>query len=906
MIDIFIAYSSKDRIRVWPLAAALKEYGWRVWWDQEIRIGAKVDQAVHENLKAARAIVAACSANSFDSDWFFGETEAARERNALFPVLLDEVELPLWLRRTQAVRFAGWSERPASPEFQRLAADIENILGPPDRSGEKVEDFKTRNFENPFREADSRPEDQAGTSDDGRAAGADKGADGPSKRSLDADFVDPTIEFPTSSGPKPHHFPPDSVRVWGRRLLSERLIGVRSPNDEITSAAVDALLDLDELKEYDTRLLAFGAANQERTDLFLENLIRHGVGKSNRATIVVVDPHGARPFIESTFCGPHKAKAIAMELRWRDLLFIVQIGSRYRRDLEQRFDTFRFGCWDVDWLEALLTSHFPEREAQTFLRRLVEQRNNGNWGKPHDDLEFHEILQTVLSGGRDSLEQALARPESTRPESRRPQPALDAFRSGPLYYQGILLCAAFFPGLDVTEFRKVCLSIVGDAKVPDSARDQNRRVMPIPRLSTLREKWPNVADDIFQQCGLVVSKSQGLRSVSFAQPEERAALIAYIDGLANYFSDTAQKLWEAGFFFGRDSSTELVDGMIQLFVAVMGHDTARKQPQWLSQTLLRQLSVGRAEGLEDFLQKTALDALVLSRASLLLRALLANPEHAPLVTIWLSDLLSRKGYFQALRLAMYLRYTDGFDYLFWLKRFCDEGPDNVRRASYSALYQHARQSAAQIWDFFSELESWLPGRGKVFARELSKSNWDSLRLIVEYSFDAADELKPQDIGSWPARYPLFRDFALNSESANTHLASLLSWLFHPALMALFHGDSDTVPWTVRGRLISLWSYILLGLDAKLTHPHALQIYRQILALCWQHTDQHGRRRLCEVWQDEQKQYQSERSGLTREGFRYFTKRIHLLENLESDFRQAATGGRGSAEAGQERWNTAQT
>ena len=47
--------------------------------------------------------------------------------------------------------------------------------------------------------------------------------------------------------------------------------------------------------------------------------------------------------------------------------------------------------------------------------------------------------------------------------------------------------------------------------------------------------------------------------------------------------------------------------MIALFVAVIGHDTARKQPEWLSRTLLRQLSDGRPEGLEDFLQKTALD-----------------------------------------------------------------------------------------------------------------------------------------------------------------------------------------------------------------------------------------------------------------------------------------------------------
>ncbi|HEV3041745.1 MAG TPA: toll/interleukin-1 receptor domain-containing protein [Candidatus Angelobacter sp.] len=904
MIDIFISYTSKDHRRVWPLAEALKEYGWRVWWDEDMRTGAKIDKAVKENLKNARAVVGVCSRYSHESDWVFAEMDEARKRNILFPVLIDDIEPPFWLGRIYTTRLAGWSESSSSPLFQKLKNALEAVLGFPEKSAEKAQ-----GFESPWGDIRFKT-NEAGTPDSSSPARVEKPDSGSAKSNAGDTFKDPTVEFPRTAASKLYRFPSDSLQDWSKRLQSERLIGVRSPNDEITSAAVDSLLELDDWKDYDVRLLAFDAKNQERTDLFFENLLQHGAGKPNRATIVVVDSYGALPFIESILCGPHKAKAISTELKWRDLLFMVQIGSRYQRELAPRFETFRFGCWDVDWLEPMLTRLFPN-EAQSLLKRLLDQRAKEFWGDPHDDLEFHEILQATLATGKDNFKQALARNESTNSADLRQQPALDAFRSGAPYCRGILLCAAFFPGLDITEFKRLCLAVVGDAKVfvPDSIRDTDGRVRANPRESTLKDEWAYVGDGVFEECGLTVGKSQSKRSVTFTHPEERASLTTFINSQAFFFADTARKLWAAGFFFGPDSSTELVDGMITLFVEAIDHDSSQKQPQWLANLLVRQLGDEPPESLSDLLEKAILSAFVLSRVSRLLRALLGLPERASLVKLWFSDLLARRGHLQALRLATHLRYADGFDYLYWLKRLCDEAPDSVRRESYLALLQHARQSSAQIWDFLSELESWLPGRNRMSAQGLSNSNEDALRLIIEYSFDAGNELKPQDAGKWPSRYPLFRDLALDRDSATKRVDSLVSWLFHPALTALFDDDSTTAVWHARGQLVLLWSSVLLGLgvDNDLIHAEARETYDRILTLCWQNTDQDqaGRGQLCEVWRTQKELFRAKREKLDREGFAHFTKWIRLLETLENDFRAVAASQHESSNASSAAWSTAQ-
>ena len=58
MADIFISYSSNDRERVRPIAMALEQRGWDIWWDRDIDLGQPYNQAIAEELARAKAYLA--------------------------------------------------------------------------------------------------------------------------------------------------------------------------------------------------------------------------------------------------------------------------------------------------------------------------------------------------------------------------------------------------------------------------------------------------------------------------------------------------------------------------------------------------------------------------------------------------------------------------------------------------------------------------------------------------------------------------------------------------------------------------------------------------------------------------------------------------------------------------------
>lgn len=129
--DVFLSYSSQDVGTAELIVEAFERQGWKVWWDRRIAAGEYYDVAIEKALDASRTVVLLWSSASAASNWVRGEAEEAASRNALVPARLDGTQLPLRLRRIQAVDLTGWQPTRAHGGFQALLLAVAGMLGKP-------------------------------------------------------------------------------------------------------------------------------------------------------------------------------------------------------------------------------------------------------------------------------------------------------------------------------------------------------------------------------------------------------------------------------------------------------------------------------------------------------------------------------------------------------------------------------------------------------------------------------------------------------------------------------------------------------------------------------------------------------------------------------------------------------
>jgi hypothetical protein len=95
-IDVFVSYSSKDRIAVLRLVESLRNSGYNVWVDQGGLHGASQwSEQIVEAISQTASFVLVCSSNSFGSHNVVKETSLASEqRKPVIPIFIDEAEIP--------------------------------------------------------------------------------------------------------------------------------------------------------------------------------------------------------------------------------------------------------------------------------------------------------------------------------------------------------------------------------------------------------------------------------------------------------------------------------------------------------------------------------------------------------------------------------------------------------------------------------------------------------------------------------------------------------------------------------------------------------------------------------------------------------------------------------------------
>lgn len=120
MTDVFISYKKEDAGRVIRLVEALRAEGLSVWWDHGIQAGQEWDRSIHQELYAAKVVIAIWSKASVGAPWVKEEATVGKNRGILLPIRIDEVDPPLGFMMIQAADLIGWRGDRADPRWSFL------------------------------------------------------------------------------------------------------------------------------------------------------------------------------------------------------------------------------------------------------------------------------------------------------------------------------------------------------------------------------------------------------------------------------------------------------------------------------------------------------------------------------------------------------------------------------------------------------------------------------------------------------------------------------------------------------------------------------------------------------------------------------------------------------------------
>ncbi|KAA3662722.1 MAG: DUF2914 domain-containing protein [Calditrichaeota bacterium] len=129
MNDVFLSYSSEDRIKAEQLAQVLIKCGYDVWWDKELLSGQKYAKAIISALSNSKCVLVLWSNKSIDSNWVMDEAGRGRDRNVLVPALIEDVEIPIGFGQFQTASLIHWNGKIIDPEFQKLLDSIALFAG---------------------------------------------------------------------------------------------------------------------------------------------------------------------------------------------------------------------------------------------------------------------------------------------------------------------------------------------------------------------------------------------------------------------------------------------------------------------------------------------------------------------------------------------------------------------------------------------------------------------------------------------------------------------------------------------------------------------------------------------------------------------------------------------------------
>jgi hypothetical protein len=129
MADVLVSYSSTEKEKARLVAESLEAAGFSVWWDRSLKPGETFDRVIQREIEAAKAIVVLWTKASVESQWVREEADVGRQRDALVPLLMDDVSPPLGFGRVQAAHLQNWEGDPKSPEWLEVVESVQTLVG---------------------------------------------------------------------------------------------------------------------------------------------------------------------------------------------------------------------------------------------------------------------------------------------------------------------------------------------------------------------------------------------------------------------------------------------------------------------------------------------------------------------------------------------------------------------------------------------------------------------------------------------------------------------------------------------------------------------------------------------------------------------------------------------------------
>ena len=126
--DVFISYGRKDQERVRGIANALEAAGLSVWWDPDIPPGVDFRTLTTRALSKAKAVIVVWSEYSVGRHFVLDEAGVALDRENIFPVLIDTVDIPLGFRQIQTVDLTSWHGKSNHPALLSLVSAIKEFV----------------------------------------------------------------------------------------------------------------------------------------------------------------------------------------------------------------------------------------------------------------------------------------------------------------------------------------------------------------------------------------------------------------------------------------------------------------------------------------------------------------------------------------------------------------------------------------------------------------------------------------------------------------------------------------------------------------------------------------------------------------------------------------------------------